>query len=66
MDIIESVDALFTNLYQNILKSNGDTNIIQELIKDTQYNVLCYTTVAMSNDIQKIKPININKDCSVI
>ena len=66
MDIVESVDALFENLYQNILKSNGDSTTILQYIKDTQHNVLCYTTIMNNIDIQRIKPRIVNKECIVV
>jgi hypothetical protein len=65
MDIIESIDGLFDNLYQNILKSNGDNKRIEEYIKDAQHNILCYTMIINHNDIEKIKPRIINKECRV-
>jgi len=66
MDIIESMDALFENLYQSVLKANGDSNNILQCIKDAQYKVLYYTTIMNNNDIQRIKPRIVNKECIVV
>ena len=66
MDIVESIDSLFENLYQNILKSNGDIKIIQQYLKDTQYNILCYTTVVNNNALERIKPRVLNKECTLV
>ena len=65
MDIIESIDALFVNLYQNIIKSNGDKKVIEKYLKDTQHTILCYTTVINNNDLERIKPRILNKECTV-
>ena len=33
MDLIESIDIDFQNLYTNIIKSNGNTELIEKYIK---------------------------------
>ena len=67
MDMIESVDALFINLYKNIVKSNGDVKQIKQYIKDAQHDVLCYTlAINNNNDLERIKPRIINKECKVV
>jgi len=66
MDMIESIDTVFTNLYNNILKSNGNTELIEKYIKDTQHTVLCYTVAINNNELNKLKPYNLSKECIVI
>ena len=66
MDLIESIDIVFQNLFANIIKSNGNTELIEKYIKDTQHTVLCYTLVVNNNDIEKLRPYNLSKECTVI
>lgn len=63
MDMIESIDSIFQNLYINIIKSNGDSKLIDKYIKDTQYTVLCYTIATSNNEIETIKSRSVNKNC---
>ena len=65
MDLVESIDIIFKNLYKNILDCNGNTILIEKYIKETQFAVNCYTTVVINNDLDRIKPINITKDCTI-
>ena len=66
MDMIESIDSVFKNLYNNILKSNGNTELIEKYIQDTQHTVLCYTLEINNNELNKLKPYNLSKECIVI
>ena len=65
MDLVESIDIIFKNLYTNIVESKGDINLIEKYIKETQFAVNCYTTVVINNDLERIKPITITKECLV-
>lgn len=64
--MVEQFDNVFQNLYKNILESNGNTELIEKYVKDTQYTVLCYTIKINNNEIDKLKPHNLSKECTVI
>ena len=66
MDIIESIDAVFQNLSTNILNAQGNTELIEKYIKETKFIIQCYATSSISNDIDRIKPLNITKECKVL
>jgi glycine cleavage system regulatory protein len=66
MDIIESIDAVFQNLSINILNAKGNIELIEKYIKDTKFIIQCYATSSLTNDIDRIIPINITKDCKVV
>lgn len=65
MDMIESIDIVFKNLHTNILKSNGNSLLIEQYIKDTQHIVLCYTLSSQYNDLDIINPRMLTKNCVV-
>ena len=65
MDLVESIDIIFKNLYKNIVDSNGNIILIEKYIKETQFAVNCYTTVVINNELEMIKPINLTKECTV-
>ena len=66
MDLIESIDGVFTNLQNDILSANGDISLIQKHIKNTQQIILCYTTIASNANIDYIKPRSITKECIIV
>jgi len=65
MDMIESIDIVFKNLHTNILKSNGNSLLIEQYIKDTQHIILCYTLSSQYNELDNIIPRMLTKNCVV-
>jgi hypothetical protein len=66
MDMVESIDVVFQNLYNNIVNSKGNTELIKKYLQDTQHTVLCYTLTVNNNDLEKLRPYNLSKECTVI